>query len=371
MAGALKDVLNMEAVAWLADCLASASPSFDAKGFIAACKDGLDGMELKQRAAHIGTCMGRFLPQHFPDAAAIVARSLGPEVPATGENGLSVLRYFAHDSFIEQFGTDHPEAAFTLQGEVTNRASCEFSIRAFLIKHPVRTYSQMLKWAQSDNAHHRRLASEGSRPRLPWGQRLRAFQSDPATVIAILELLKDDPVRYVQRSVANNINDISKDWPDQAVALCKDWLEGASENRKWIVKHALRDLVKKGHSGALALSGASARPKIRIGEVSLSPKRLKIGGKLDFTVEVHSEGREAQDLLIDFVIDYVKANGKTTPKVFKLAKLSLEPSAIVPLRGSVSFKDMTTRKHFSGRHVLSLQINSHRFELTSFQLNSG
>ena len=147
MAEPLKNLLNEDAIRWLADSLASAYPGFDHGGFCRAAMVGLSQLELKPRAAHIARCMERFLPPHFPEAARIVAASLGPVVDATGENGISALRYFVHDSFIEQFGLEHPADAFTLQFEVTKRASCEFSIRAFLLRHPEKTYAQMQAWA--------------------------------------------------------------------------------------------------------------------------------------------------------------------------------------------------------------------------------
>lgn len=368
MAEPLKNLLNKDAVRWLADSLASAYPAFEHAGFSRAAMEGLAQLELKPRAAHIARCMGQFLPPYFPEAARIVAASLGPVVETTGETGLSVLRYFAHDSFIEQFGLEHPEASFALQSEVTKRASCEFSIRAFLLRHPEKTLAMMQAWAGSEDAHHRRLASEGIRPRLPWAQRLPQFIKNPAPVIAILELLKDDPARYVQRSVANNINDISKDHPELAVELCEQWLVGASESRQWIVKHALRDLVKKGHRGALALMGGGETPEINISDVKLSSENPRIGDRFSFAVTIRSTAPKPQDLIADFVVHYVKANGKTAPKVFKLAKIRLEPGEEQTLRSSMSLADMTTRKHRPGRHRLSLQVNGQPFELAGFEL---
>jgi 3-methyladenine DNA glycosylase AlkC len=368
MAEPLKLALGAEAVGWLSDSLARAMPGFDSGGFVAACLNGLEDMELKARAAHIARCMARFLPREFPKAAAVVATSLGPEVSPTGENGLSVLRYLAHDSFIEQFGLEDPEAAFGLQQEVTKRCSCEFSIRAFYLKHPEVTYRQVLHWARAENAHLRRLASEGSRPRLPWARRLPDFQRDPAPVIAVLELLKDDPERYVQRSVANNINDISKDWPDRAVALCRQWLKDAPVGRQWIVRHALRDLVKKGHKGALDLMGVGRDAAIIVENIQISPNQVKRGGKLAFQCDLRSTTSAHQELLVDYVIDYVKANGTTSPKVFKLKRLSLGPHGRIAVAASMAFKDLTTRKHHPGQHGLALKINGKRFEIAEFEL---
>jgi 3-methyladenine DNA glycosylase AlkC len=368
MAEAIKHVLNGEAVRWLADSLLRAYPRFDATAFIDACHVGLDGMELKQRAAHIGACMGKFLPEAFPDAAKIVGRSLGPEVSPTGQNGLSVLRYMPHDSFIEHFGLDHPDAAFALQAEVTKRASCEFSIRAFLLRHPEKTYAQMLVWARAGNAHLRRLASEGSRPRLPWGVRLPAFQKDPTPVISLLEVLKDDPVRYVQRSVANSINDIGKDHPDLAVDLCRAWLGEKSGQSGWIVGHAMRTLVRKGHAGALSLLHVGAKPRIEILRSTIEPGMPRIGGRISISVEVRSAGRATQNLLANLRVHFVKANGRSAPKVFKLKRFTLAPEERAVLAADISVADMTTRKHHPGVHRVELVVNGQAFPVGAFEL---
>jgi len=368
MAEALKHLLGPKAVDWLAEALAAASPGFDRSGFAAACAKGLGAMELKPRIAHIAGCMGRFLPEDFPEAARILARSLGPEVPATGENGSIGLRYFPHDSFIAQFGLDHPEAAFSLMEKVTRRGTCEFSIRVFLERHPQLALAQMHLWAQSPDAHLRRLASEGSRPRLPWAPRLRSLQRDPAPCIALLERLKDDPVRYVQRSVANHLNDISKDHPDRAVALCAEWAKGAGPERRWIIAHALRLLVKQGHHGALSVLGAGAPPEVTVLDVTIDPPSLRIGGRLRVSMTINSVGQTPQDLIADMVVHYVKANGRTSAKVFKLRRQTLAPGQAMQLSKTLSLADMTTRKHHPGRHVVEVQANGQSFALGAFDL---
>jgi 3-methyladenine DNA glycosylase AlkC len=251
---------------------------------------------------------------------------------------------------------------------LTKRFSAEFSIRAFLIKYPERTYAQMLAWARDDNAHLRRLASEGTRPRLPWAPRLRAFQQDPRPVIALLELLKDDPERYVQRSVANSLNDIGKDHPELVVEVCRRWLKGATADRQWVVKHALRSLVKKGHRGALETLGAGGRPNIRITGVKLTPKNVELGGIVRFSFEIASMGKEDQYLLIDYAVHFVKANGATKPKVFKLRKVVLAPSARIDLGGAISLAEMTTRRHYPGRHRINALINGVTHPLAEFDV---
>lgn len=365
---AIKDVFCLAVVREIADDLVRAYPPFDAATFVARSMDGLDGLELTGRAAQIADALHEYLPQPFARSAAVIEAALGEEIPATGENGLAPLRYMPHLVFVQKYGLDDYEVAIRLQAELTKRFSAEFSIRAFLIKYPERTYAQMLAWARDDNAHLRRLASEGTRPRLPWAPRLRAFQQDPRPVIALLELLKDDPERYVQRSVANSLNDIGKDHPELVVEVCRRWLKGATADRQWVVKHALRSLVKKGHRGALETLGAGGRPNIRITGVKLTPKNVELGGIVRFSFEIASMGKEDQYLLIDYAVHFVKANGATKPKVFKLREVVLAPSTRIDLGGAISLAEMTTRRHYPGRHRINALINGVTHPLAEFDV---
>lgn len=254
------------------------------------------------------------------------------------------------------------------QYELTQRFSAESSIRAYLVHHPEATYARLLEWSSDPNVHVRRLVSEGTRPRLPWAPRLRAYQEDPRPVLALLERLKDDPERYVQRSVANNLNDIGKDHPDLAVETCRRWLVGAPPAREWIVRHALRSLVKRGHPGALAVLGVGAPAKVVVGRVRLAPKTVHVGGVLSFSVVVESAARRAQSLMIDYAVHFVKANGALRAKVFKLKRLTLGPGAAVELAGKVSFAQLTTRRPYPGRHRLELLVNGAPHPLGSFDV---
>jgi hypothetical protein len=183
------------------------------------------------------------------------------------------------------------------------------------------------------------------------------FQRDPSSVLELLERLKDDPVRYVQRSVANNLNDVAKDHPDRVVALCKRWLTGAPPGRRWIVNHALRSLLKSTHSGALHLVGAGEAPSVRIACVELEPGRVKRGGTLRFSFALVSTAKRAQQLLVDYAVHFVKADGKPRAKVFKLRRLELLPKATMRLSGEVSFADLTTRRHYPGAHRIDVLVN--------------
>jgi 3-methyladenine DNA glycosylase AlkC len=370
MADKLKDFFNEEIVRAIATDLHRAYRRLRTGAFVEACMNGLSELELTQRAWHIAEVMHEHLPQPFAAAARVVTESLGPEHASSDTFGMAPFRYAPHVFFVQKYGLDDFEAAMHAQYELTKRFSAESSIRAFLLKYPSEAYERLREWADDENAHVRRLVSEGTRPRLPWAPRLRAFQEDPRPVIALLELLKDDPERYVQRSVANNLNDIGKDHPELAVEVCKRWLVDASDGRTWIVRHALRSLVKKGHRGALALMGAGAEPKVAVANLRLTPASVAIGERLRFSFDLASTAPALQDLLVDYAVHFVKADGKTRPKVFKLRRLALPARESVELTGTVSFKDMTTRRHYTGAHRIELLINGVAHPLAEFEVRA-
>lgn len=370
MPAPLKDVLGPKAVAALAGSFQSAYPPFDAAGFRRAATRGLAALELTPRAQHLAAALHRHLPQPFPRAARVLRAALGPELDETEDLGLSPLVYLPYSAYVATYGLEHFEAAMETQYELTKRFTAEFCLRPYLERYPEETYARLEAWASDENVHVRRLVSEGTRPRLPWAPRLRAFQADPAPVLALLERLKDDPERYVQRSVANSLNDIGKDHPEVLVEVCHRWAKRAPAGRQWIIRHALRSLVKAAHPGALALLGAGAAPKVRVVGLELQPKAVRRGGTLRFELELESTSGAPQSLLVDYAVHFAKANGARKPKVFKLRRVELDPGAKVSLRGQVSFEDLSTRKHYAGRHAIELVVNGLSFPLAEFELRA-
>lgn len=368
MAEKLKNYLGPHIVRSIAADLRRAHPSFEHRAFATRCLQGLTELELTPRAWHIADAMDLHLPKPFARAAEVLTRSLGPELTTTDSFGMAIFRYLPHVFFVQKYGLDDFEAAIRLQYELTKRFSAESSIRAFLVRHPEETYARLVEWARDPNPHVRRLVSEGTRPRLPWAPRLRDFQADPAPVLALLELLKDDPDRYVQRSVANNLNDIGKDHPHLAVETCRRWSAEPTAGRRFIVQHALRSLVKKGDREALAALGAGATPKIRITDVACAPSRLRLGATLRFAFTVESTARTEQRLMIDYAVHFVKANGGRRPKVFKLKKVVLPPRGTMHFHDRVSFTDLTTRRHYPGRHRIDAVVNGVAHALAEFDV---
>ena len=299
--------------------------------------------------------------------AAMVSAVQQPHGRDPGQS-LAAFLYLPHTQFVAQYGLAHFEESMRAQHALTQRFTAEFSIRPFLEHHPEATLRQLKAWANDPSAHVRRLVSEGTRPRLPWAPRLRRFQADPTPVLALLELLKDDPELYVRRSVANNLNDIGKDHPDVLTRTAQAWLQGASAQRAWIVGHALRSAVKRGERGALQVLGFGKAAQVSVANTRITPARAVSGGAVHIAFEVTNTHTAAQSVLVDFGVHYVKANGQTRAKVFKLKTLELAPGQTVALAKKLSLTEMTTRKHYHGLHRVDVILNGLAQPLGAFEL---
>ncbi|HXS16308.1 MAG TPA: DNA alkylation repair protein [Polyangiaceae bacterium] len=370
MAEPLKTFFSHALVRRLAADIQRVAPAFSSRAFVRRATTGLDELELLDRGKHIARALSAHLPEDYPQAIEVLLRSLGPE-HATDELlglGMAPFYYLPHTIFVAERGLDHFELSLQAQYELTKRFSAESSIRAYIAHDPERTFAQLKLWVTDKNAHVRRLVSEGTRLRLPWASRVPWLDANPKRVLALLELLKDDPTTLVRRSVANNLNDLSKVHSELTVETCRDWLRGASAENKALVHHALRTLVKKGHRGALELLGAGARPRVEIEKVRLSAKSLRIGGELRFAFSIASTARDAQKLVVDYSVHFVKSGGTSRPKVFKLKRITLEAKGAERLEGKVSFAQMTTRRHYPGRHRIELLVNGVAFPLGEFMV---
>jgi 3-methyladenine DNA glycosylase AlkC len=266
--GSLKDVIGPHAVELLAESLVAVRPAFDARRFRRRALAGLAPLALMERGQHVARALSEELPADFDEAARILIDSLGPQLTKTEGNGLAVFFYLPHSCFIAQHGVNHFEAGMRACHELTRRFTAEYCVRPFLVAHQQPAVKLLARWAGDRSPHVRRLVSEGSRPRLPWGLRLKAFQADPRPTLALLERLKDDPELYVRRSVANHLGDILKDNPDAAYQTCRRWLREASTKafdpalasaRFWLIRHAVRLPAKQGDKQALRLRELAAR----------------------------------------------------------------------------------------------------------------
>lgn len=261
----LKQVLNKEAVRQLAENIHIVYAVFDKVGFTKDAMRGIELLSLTERSNHIAESLRRYLPENYLEAIEIIIKTLTPPLERTSDNGLAPMFYMPHCSFIAKYGVDpifsngvDPfETSMSAQYELTQRFTCEFSIRSFLVSDQERTLKILYRWMHDSDPHVRRLCSEGTRPRLPWAMKMDTFVKDPTPSLLILEQLKNDPDLYVRRSVANHIGDIAKDHLELALALCEDWLDGASSELKWVIRHALRNPVKKGNERAIKLRKAA------------------------------------------------------------------------------------------------------------------
>jgi 3-methyladenine DNA glycosylase AlkC len=366
VATALKDLYGPDIPARIAAQIAAVHQAFPADAFVADALDGYEALELTPRARHIAAAMARHLPADYDDAIQIILASLGPPIPADEPMGMDPFLYAPHVYFVAANGLDHWEASMRAQYELTQRFSAEFSIRVFLEREPERTLARLREWTGDPSAHVRRLVSEGTRPRLPWAPRLRRFQEDPAPVLELLEMLKDDPSLYVRRSVANNLNDIGKDHPDVLVETCRRWLPGATDARHWLIRHALRSAVKRGDPGALDVLGYGRGGSIDISAVEISPLRATIGDPVRIEVTARNTDRTAVSVNVDLRIHFVKSNGSTSPKVFKLRHLDLGPGESSRLSRSVSLRQGTTRTHYPGEHRVEAIVNGETRPLGHF-----
>jgi 3-methyladenine DNA glycosylase AlkC len=357
MAEPLKNYFGPEVPARIADMIHNVDGAFPREAFLVDALDGFEALELTPRARHIALALGRHLPQDYEQAVEILIASLGPKLESVELTGMEVFLYMPHVFYVAEFGTEHFEASMRAQYELTQRFTAEYSIRVFLERFPGRTLARLREWAHDESVHVRRLVSEGTRPRLPWAPRLRAFQADPRPVLELLDLLKDDPELYVRRSVANNLNDIGKDNPAVLIQTCRRWAQDATAERRLLIRHALRSAVKRGEPAALEILGFGEATAASVREIRVVPAVAPIGESVTIDVELANEGSSTERLLVDLRVHFVKANGRRGPKVFKLKELELQPQASAHLVKTISLAQHTTRTHYPGRHRVEVLVN--------------
>ena len=367
MAEALKEMYNRGYLDDLAVAISDFYPPFDGEAFSAGIFDGgWEERALKERMRHITLTLRPLLPDSYREALTILRQA----APTLSEYGFENMIF---PDFVELYGLDDWQASLPALEQFTQLISAEFAVRPFIVQDQERMMAQMLAWTDHEHEGVRRLASEGSRPRLPWGIALPALQADPSPILPILERLKDDPSESVRRSVANNLNDISKDHPGVVIDLLRRWQEDENSDQveiEWITSQALRTLVKKGHPGALELLGYSPYPAVEIRNLKAEPEIVSIGHDVDITFEIASLGETKQKLMVDYVVYLMRANGRQTPKVFKLAKKEIAPGETIPIRKKHSFQPVTTRKYYPGQHAVEIQINGRRFGRRDFVVSS-
>ncbi|RKN84531.1 DNA alkylation repair protein [Paenibacillus ginsengarvi] len=359
MAELLKEIYNEAFFEQLTGKLKTEYPHFPERAFLELVyADDWEALALKQRMRRITESLRSALPADYREALSILKRT------AVDSRGLP---YMLYPDFVERYGLEDPEASIEALALFTRYSSSEFAVRPFIVRYPSLMLEQLKVWAANPDEHVRRLASEGSRPRLPWAMALGEFKRDPRPILELLELLKEDESEYVRRSVANNLNDIAKDHPDLVLDTARKWY-GQHPHTDWIVRHGCRGLLKRCDPEALRFFGFVPAEAIEVRGLTVAPEAVRIGASalMGFTLVNH--GEESARLRIEYGIDFVKANGRSSRKLFKLSEKTYAPGACA-VSFSHSFMQLTTRKHYPGEHGLAVIVNGSEKALVPFCLH--
>jgi 3-methyladenine DNA glycosylase AlkC len=366
-----KDYFDTSAAQSLAKQMAAAMSGFDQAAFVRRATRGLSKLAFNARIKQFADALAAMLPDDIPEALAIVEASLPDPLPDCEEVTDGFLQW-PLGQFIADHGLPYFEPSMSAMVALTQRFSSEFAVRPFVEQRAEETFERLLSLTTHQSPHVRRFCSEGVRPRLPWGKKLRALVDDPSPIWAIVEALKDDPELYVRRSVANNLNDIAKDHAEQVIERCKAWKKDASPQpagpeRDWLINHGLRTLIKAGHPGALAVIGYGP-PKKLTATLSIAPQAIEVGGEVSMTAALDSAHGRAQQLLIDYVVHYVRKAGHANAKVFKWTTSALAARGTLELTKRHPMKVTSVRALYPGVHKIELQINGQVVAEASFEL---
>ena len=348
MADALKEMFNKPFYTKLAIELHKADKHFHPDKFVKEVTSNIEQLSLNERLRYTSVVLKNHLPADYKKSIGILSKT----IPHIGTGYTSLV----FPDFVGLFGHDNFDVSMEALKYYTQFGSSEFAIREYLKRDFSRTIKVMHTWADDKNHHVRRLASEGSRPRLPWSFKLDAVINNPELTLPILEKLKTDPELYVKKSVANHLNDISKDNTDWMLKIVTRW-DKANAHTLWIIKHASRTLIKKGNKQTLSLFDFEKNVRAEVINLKLSKARLRLGDTLQFEFDVRSQKTKSQKLVVDYAIHYYKKTGVLSPKVFKLKELQLPGNGTVHLVKKHRFQDFTTRKHYPGKHIIEILIN--------------
>ena len=347
--GAVKDQISVPVVERLAAELSAAGPRFPTGRFVHRLQPELAARELMARVDLVADCLVECMPEDFPVAAAVVHRAL--EFPGfAGWMTLPVGEYVA------RAGIGRPRTALPLLAALTSRFSCEFAIRPFIVEQNALTYAHLREWVTHPDEHVRRLVSEGTRPRLPWARRLQHLVADPSPNIELLDRLVDDPSPYVRRSVANHLNDISRDHPALARDIATAWC-GRGDLAAKTVRHGLRTLVKQGDPAALALVGADARAWVSLTSLTVDAEDISIGDTVGLSMTVRNDDPAPATVVVDYRVHFLGAAGNLRPKVFKLTRRTIDPGAEARIDRRHRFAHVSTRQIREGLHEIDVLVN--------------
>jgi 3-methyladenine DNA glycosylase AlkC len=364
----LKDLYSEEFYTNFGKIVCEIDSSFDTRKFITMLFDEhWNQRELKERMKHTSEILHLFFPSKFFESALLIEKIVAKLI----ENKIkqSSVEFMFFPDYIERYGLHDFDVSVRLMEKITSFTSCEFAVRPFLIKYGDKMYQQMFAWSKNQNHHVRRLSSEGSRPRLPWAMALPELKKDPSYIIPLLENLKTDPSEYVRRSVANSLNDISKDNPEILLKLIRNWDSNSKETAA-LIKHACRTLLKNGHPEILSYYNLD-NTHMELSKFKILDAKVHIGERVTFSFSLKNTSSNQQTVRLEYAIYHIKKNGKHTKKVFKISERIYAPSEIASILRKHDFKIISTRKYYQGLHKIALIINGHEYDAQNFELISA
>lgn len=357
MAELLKNMYNQTFIDRLSKKMQAADSNFNSDQFKkdVRAKDW-DDLELKARTERIAASLVSNLPYSYKKQI-IILKKVAPDF--TGFTGT------IFPTIVELYGIEEFEISIEALKYFTAFSTSEFAIRPFIIKYP-ETLNHLYAWSKDENHHVRRLASEGCRPLLPWAMKLHQFVADPAPILPILETLRNDSEDYVYRSVANNLNDISKNHPELVLNLCENWVK-ESKTTYWVAKHALRTLLKKGNQRAMQFFGFGAIDGIEIVNFKVEDDHVSLGGSTNLQLTLNHIGELAK-YRIEYAIGFLKKQGHHNEKVFQIKEAEFKKGEKVTIFKKLDFKELSTRKHYRGEHYIVLKVNGIDVQKINFLL---
>ncbi|ALI99924.1 DNA alkylation repair protein [Rufibacter tibetensis] len=366
MSTPLKNVYSFQFFDQLADVLQTVLPSFYKEEFFSRIfSEEWEKKELKERMRHTAQVLHHFLPPAFPEGAQVIQhiiRRLQEE-----QFPVQHVEFMFLPDYVELYGLEEVETSLRAMETTTQFISCEFAIRPFLLRYPAKVMAQMQVWSLHEHHAVRRFASEGCRPRLPWAMALPFLKRDPSPILPILENLKADTFEFVRRSVANNLNDISKDHPALVLQLLSQW-KGQSLQTDWVVKHGCRTLLKQGHPEALRHFGYDGDTHLRLQDFQVLTPEVALGKDLQFSFVLKNTSELPQKVRLEYGVYFQKANKTLSRKVFKISERVYAPVEETSITRRQSFKLITTRKYYPGPHRVSLIVNGQEKEIANFTL---
>jgi 3-methyladenine DNA glycosylase AlkC len=362
-----KNAFSYQNACIIAEQVRTAHPAFSMPAFRKGLEKQLEPLELKDRMILLGRRIEAGLPSDPAEMFPILVKALGND---GNEGGLRGFQVWPLTDIVARAGLRHFDESMAALREMTRCFTAEFAIRPFLREHRQRTLKQMKRWSKDPDEHVRRLVSEGTRPLLPWGERLPELMADPTQTLHLLESLHRDKSDYVRLSVSNHLNDFSKKHPELVLDTLEKWrgMTPAHAGFAKLSRHACRTLLKQGHARALAFHGYGGGNDLEVVEFSMERPSVELGGHLAYRLVVRNTSRKPLSVLFDYAVHHRKANGSLSPKVFKGRKRDLAPGESWEIEGRHPVRPVTTRVYHAGLHRLEPRLNGRIFPALDFQL---